>query len=183
MFELIELGGAPTIIIIVVFVVVLATAIWWNISRKRKQIKGDTKTSIKQSVEDKEEVEENIQTDSLIGTGSFKAMVYRKNGALDFTTIPEPIGYIYQFDTSLPFSGGGYIAKEGDKGEILDFDAREIDIVTKELPEWAWFAINCEQIVKNFWQVPSAWWQSVSMWFAAGMMLILFISFLAVFGG
>ena len=183
-FNLIKLGGATTIIIIVAFVIIFGLAFWWNITRiKRKQKAMSSAAIFPVAPAVLGRPDKQPGKKSLIGTGAYKAMVYRYNNSIDFTTIPEPIGNIYQFDTSCPFSGGGYIVKETKEGRIADYDPREVKIITEELPEWAWFAINCRDIVRQFWKVPIKWWASVSMWFAAGMMLVVFIAFLAVFGG
>lgn len=185
--ELTGSGGPAAIIIIIVFVLILGFSIWWGISRRARQHgKGNTvnlsSTVSADSQSKTNSGDENGKTK--VGTGHYKAMVYRKNGiTVDFTTIPEPAGSLYQFDTSCPINGGGFIAKETKDGDIIGYDPRDVVIETEELPDWAWFAINCKEVVQNFWRVPTAWWKSVGLWFAAGMMLIVFICFLAVFGG
>jgi hypothetical protein len=115
-------------------------------------------------------------------------MIYLADGeSIDFTGIDKPIGHMKQFDTSLPFSGGAYICKETKDASgaitLVAYDPRDTALETDKLPDWAWFAINCKDIVTRFWRVPAPWWKSIGMWFAAGMLLIVFICFLAIFGG
>lgn len=199
MFRNISLSGILIIVGLIIVIILVAVLIArMRAKRSKRPSSTDTRVSDKTKadkwvgaplyVSDKERKSQgksvkNVELEIQYGRGGFKAMVYTKEGNIDFTTIPEPVGNIYQFETSLPFSGGGYIVKEDINGDIVEYAPSAIEIVTKELPEWAWFAIHCKDIVKRFWQVPAPWWHSVSMWFAAGMMLIVFISFLAVFGG
>lgn len=188
MFDLLASGGSTSIIILIAVVTLVAVVVVIKIMRSRhkggfnpvvnapieKAIREETKVQISEAPPD---------SNCVLGTGNYKCMAYRYDGSLDFTTMPEPIGELYSFDTSCPFSGAGYIVKELKTGEIVDYDPREMPIEPKATPEWAWFAINPRDVTKRFWTVPTPFWKSGSMWFAAAMIVVLFISFLSVFGG
>jgi len=186
-FDFIKLGGPAAIIAIIVLLAVFGLAFWWGIRRRWKKPASEafaaSRAPVISTAKSKSDKRQDSTQKPLIGTGAYKAVVFRKDGAIDFTTIPEPLGQVHQVDTSCPQPGSCYTVIEGAHGEIIDYDTREIPIITEELPEWAFFAINCREIVRRFWQVPLAWWRSTSIWFAAGMILVVFICFLAVFGG
>jgi len=116
------------------------------------------------------------------GVGSFKCMAFRPGNIIDWTTIPAPIGELYQADASCPVSGGVYIVRETEDGDIIDYDPREVKVDIKTSPERAWYATHWD-IVKRVYSIPLAWWRSTATWFAAGMMLILFITVMAAIGG
>jgi len=119
-----------------------------------------------------------------IGQGNIKCLCFRRIKGVnvaDFTTITEPVGELYQFDPSCPVTGSGYIVKEDKNGVIVDYDPREIAFKVEESPERAWFAIHWD-IVKAVFFVPIQWWKSTSVWFAAAMLVIVFVATLAVVG-
>jgi len=121
----------------------------------------------------------------ILGRDNIKCLCFRKIKGVnvaDFTTISEAIGELYQFDPSCPTPGSGYIVKENDKGEIVDFDPREVKYTWEESPDFAYLVMNGGQIIKNFWAVQVQWWKSTSVWFAAAMIVVVFITSLAVVG-
>ncbi len=169
-------GGA--IVIIVLFVVVLAGIAVAVLRPKAKIKEKQFKLSTSKL---KEEVEET-KVKGILGTGKYKCMAIRPGNIIDFTTMPEPIGEVYQADTSLPMSGALYIVRELTTGEVVDYDPREVPVVIEESPERAWFAVHWD-IVSRVFSIPIKWWQSTSTWFAVGMMVILFICGLVSLGG
>jgi hypothetical protein len=189
--NLLNWGGPSTVIIIVVIALIFIASVFWGIKHRIKKEKVtsaslDTPVKItkKETAEADTDEPEDAGYKQLRGTGKYKAMVYCADGiSIDFTTIPYRLGNIHTLDTSLPQPGGNYIVKELSDGTLAAYDPRDTVMETKETPDWAWLAINCKVIVQNFWRVPNAWWKSVGMWFAAGMILVVFICFLAVFGG
>jgi len=120
----------------------------------------------------------------ILGKGNIKCLCFRRIKGVnvaDFTVMPEAIGELYQFDPSCPTSGSGYIVKEDSNGDIVDYDPREVTFKIEESPERAWFAIHWD-IVKSVFFVPVNWWKSTSVWFAAAMIVVVFITSLAVLG-
>ncbi len=180
----------PVAIGVVIGFIILFSAILWLRYRPRNlSAKVETK-QIAKVVEDKPESATEKQ-ESILGTGQYKCMAFRQGNILDFTTIPEPIGEVYFFDPTCPTSGAGYIvreAKEGEiingrktkKGEIVDYDPREVQVVIEKTPEYAWHAMNWTDDVEGFWIVPISFWKTPSMWFAVGMIIIVFVSTLVV---
>jgi len=118
---------------------------------------------------------------TILGNGIFKCMCIRPGNILDFTTVPNPIGEAYQFDPSCPVSGYGYIVKELSDESIVDYDPRNIEVVTDETPEAAWDAVHWKDDVVGFWTVAVAWWKSPASWFAGGMIAVTFILGLVIF--
>lgn len=134
-----------------------------------------------QPPENKEPVKSPTQP-STLGTGEVKCLCFRKiNGVVvaDFTTMPKPIGEMYALDPSCPITGSGHIVYENKDGNILDYDPREVEYKTENSPEMAWFAINWD-IVKEVFFVPLQWWKSPALWMAGVMLVIIFITTLAV---
>jgi len=190
------LAGAGIIVYIILglFVVLFA---WWGyrlFKGQGKQIKSSDLPSDKSyesvSANIKEAILDGIKratgesSEVILGKGSIKCLCFRKIQGVnvaDFTTIPEPIGELYQFDPSCPITGSGYIVKENEKGKIVDYDPREVKFKIEESPERACFAINWD-IVKSVFFVPVQWWKSTSVWFAAAMLVIVFVVSLAVLG-
>ncbi len=122
--------------------------------------------------------------ESILGTGAVKCACFRRiNGepAIDFTTIPYPIGEMHSFDPSCPISGTGCTVVENEKGEIVDFDPREVEYKVDESPEYAWFATNWD-ILKRVLFATTKWWKSPSVWFAAAILVMIFITVLGLMG-
>jgi len=132
----------------------------------------------------KGEIEPEAKKEEVVlGKGSVKCICFRRikgNNVVDFTTIEEAIGETYQVDPSCPVSGSSSIVKE-DAGKIVDYDPREVKFTVETSPERAWFAIHWD-IVRAVFFVPVQFWKSVSVWFAAAMLVIVFVSALAVLG-
>ena len=168
----------------IVFGLFVLLFVWWGyrLFKGEGKQKLDTDLPIDDKPGQKEEKEG--ATESILGTGGIKCLCFHKIkgvNAADFTTIPNAIGELYQFDPSCPVSGSGYIVKENDNGAIVDYDPREIEYKLEESPEYAYFATNWE-IVKSVFFVPIQWWKSTSVWFAGAMLVIIFITSLAVLG-
>ena len=180
------LAGAGIVAYIVIFLFVVLF-VWWGFHLLRGQGKGKTADL------PRDESYEGVSAEAkpgvpgkktILGQGDIKCLCFHKIKGVnvaDFTTIGEAIGELYQFDPSCPITGSGYIVKENADGEIVDYDPRELAFKIEESPERAWFAINWD-IVKSVFFVPIQWWKSTSVWFAAGMMVIVFITSLAVLG-
>ena len=183
-------AGPVGIAIIIIFVLAVTALVYFKTKGKRapnvkkdKKLPGIIKTKANES---REAMEGETETDekgekSILGTGNFKCLAFRLGNIADFTTIPKPIGEAYQFDPSCPFSGMGYIVKESNNREVVDYDPREVPFDVKKSPEYAWFATHWP-IVKVVFSVAIDWWKSKAIWFAGGMMLIVFIVALAVVG-
>jgi len=179
-------AGIVAYIVIGLFVVLFA---WWGY----RLVKGTGKGKVNADLPSDESYESvSTHTKGLttegsnvaLGAGDIKCLCFRKIRGVnvaDFTTIGKAIGEMYQFDPSCPITGSGYIVKENAEGKIVDYDPRELAFKVEESPERAWFAINWD-IVKLVFFVPIKWWKSTSVWFAAGMMVIVFITSLAVLG-
>lgn len=178
---------------VVVYVVIIAfigLLVWWGwrlFSNKEKP----AKNAIVLPVADEEvgEVNENqieqAKKGKMVGTGNIRCLCFRKIKGVpvaDFTTIPGSVGEIYSFDPSCPTSGPGYIVVETSDGDVVDYDPRQVKYTVTESPEYAWFA-TVWNIVNSVFFVPIQWWRSTSTWFAVGMLVILFIVSLVVFGG
>lgn len=188
--EILAAAGIVAYVVIGLFAVLFA---WWGYRLFRRKGKENKGTDLP-SDESFESVSAGVKGEGLkegegkkvtLGTGTVKCLCFRKIQGVnvaDFTTIPEPIGELYQFDPSCPISGSGYIVREDEKGEIIDYDPREVKYVLDQSPEFAWLATNGDTVIKNFWQVMLPWWKSTSVWFAAAMMVIVFITSLAVLG-
>lgn len=116
-----------------------------------------------------------------LGTGVIKTMVFCPGNIVNWTTMPKPIGEMYQADTSCPLSGGIYMVKQLETGEIVDYDPREVAIVTEETPEYAWFATHW-QVVRRVFALPLSWFRNPANWYAAAALAILFISIMVVVG-
>jgi len=170
----------PMAIAVIAGVLVAIGGMVWMTRRKTKErplyIKPVVISAKGKKQEDKQEKKQ-----SLVGTGKYKAYVIRPGGILEATTIPEPIGEVYYADTSMPESGAHYLVMETEDGEIIDYDPRDLPIVTEETPEYAWFATHWD-IVDQVFAVPIPWWQNTANWYAAAMMAIVFITGLAVVG-
>ena len=179
------------IIIVLILVAAVGGFIYWRRRRGRKQKPVKIAEIPESKIEETRAVDLNPPIPSAVagnkrrGTGHYPAMVICKvdgEDVVDFTTIPEPIGEIYQFDTSCPMHGGGFIVKEMADGELVDYDPRDISVSLEETPEYAWFATHWSD-VKPFWNAPAQWWKSTANWYAAGLLVIVFISALVVLGG
>ena len=141
-------------------------------------------TNIKEAILDGIRRAKGESGEVVLGKGNIKCLCFRKIQGVnvaDFTTISEPIGELYQFDPSCPITGSGYIVKENERGEIVDYDPREVTFHIEASPERAWFAIHWD-IVKQVFFVPVQWWKSTSVWFAVAMLVIVLIASLAVLG-
>lgn len=181
--EIMAGAGVVVYIVIGLFVVLFA---WWGfrLFRGRGKQKLDTDLPTDAVSERIESTQEKVVEKSGLGAGSIKCLCFRKIkgvNAADFTTIPKPIGELYQFDPSCPVSGSGSIVKENGEGKIVDYDPREIEYKLEESPEYAYFATTWD-IVKSVFFIPLQWWKSTSVWFAAAMLVIVFITSLAVLG-
>lgn len=112
--------------------------------------------------------------------------------SFDVTRVPKPLGDVYR--TALSFAGKvgsqRYLVRERasekkdkknkeDEKLIEDYDERKTPYKYDESPEYAYLVNHCADITIKFWSVDVKWWKSTSVWFAAGMMAILFIAFLA----
>lgn len=174
-------AGAEVYIILGIFAFALLGGLTMGIMRARNKM-AKTKLLPKAAVEQKEsESAEAEKSGSALGTGELKCMCFKANNVLDFTTIPKPVGEIYQFEPSCPISGAGYIVKEEQGGEIKDYDPRDVEVHIEQTPEFAWFATHWDIVTRNFWAVAVQWWKSPSTWFAVIMMIVVFICALVVF--
>lgn len=184
------LTGNPMALGFVIGALILFAIIVWLKVRPKRQVEAD---NLPRTTEEKKVVSAGVEAEkntSILGTGTFKCMAFRQGNVLDFTTIPEPIGEVYFFDPTCPMKGAGYIvreAKEGEmvdgikrkKGEVVDYDPRQIKVKIKESPEYAHFATHWD-IVPVVFKIALNWWQTRSVWFAAGMMGILLLATLVV---
>lgn len=173
--ELMAGAGLEVYIIIGIFVLAL---VWFGIRIAMGKHNVSQPIIIPKPVT--EEADET--TTAELGTGSFNAMCFRKVGNLnvvDFTSIPKPKGEAYEFETSLPFSGAGYIVEQGSQG-VLDYDPRKVSFKFMESPQVAWFARHWG-IVKDVFAVPLSAWKSPSTWFAIAMIIVVFVCGLVVF--
>lgn len=126
----------------------------------------------------------NDITEEMLGSGEYKCLCFREiNGlsVVDFTTIPQPIGEMYNIDPSCPLSGSGYIVKVED-GKVVDYDPRKVEYKLEESPEYADLAINIGEISKQFWAIKVPWWKSPSTIIAVVMIAVTFILGLVVLG-
>ena len=182
------LAGAGIVAYIVIGLAVLLLG-WWGYRLIRGTGKDKVNTDLPsdesyESISADAKVPATEGSDVVLGKGGIKCLCFRKIRGVnvaDFTTIGEAIGELYQFDPSCPITGSGYIVKENAEGKIVDYDPRELAFKVEESPERAWFAINWD-IVKSVFFVPLQWWKSTSVWFAAAMLVIVFITSLAVLG-
>jgi len=192
--EVLGAAGIVAYIVIALFVVLFAWGGYRLFKGKGKQVKSSDlpiaqsyesiSTNIKEAILDGIIRGTGESSKGILGEGNIKCLCFRKIQGVsiaDFTTIPEPIGELYQFDPSCPITGSGYIVRENEKGEIVDYDPREVKFKIEESPERAWFAIHWD-IVKQVFFVPVQWWRSTSVWFAAAMLVIVFVTSLAVLG-
>lgn len=177
------MAGAGVIVYVVIFLFVILF-VWGGFrlfaGKRKPKVNTDLPTEAKPEHMEESEPKEEKE----LGSGDIKCLCFRKIKGMhvaDFTTIRKPIGELYQFDPSCPVSGAGYIVKENEKGEVVDYDPREIEFKLAESPEYAYFATNWD-IVKQVFFVPVQWWKSTSVWFAAAMLVIIFVISLAVLG-
>lgn len=184
--ELLAGAGIALYIVIALFLLVV---FWWAYRTFRGK-KGEVKKSDLPSDESFEGISEEIKgaavkSKPILGSGGYKCLCFREiKGMLvaDFTTMPEPIGELYQFDPSCPLSGNGYIVTQNDTGDIIDYDPREVKVETDETPEYAWHAINWKDDVTNFWTVARQWWKNIANWYAAAVLALVFFGILVVLG-
>lgn len=185
------LTGNPVAIGVVIgFVILLSVGIWLRYRPRNPSSFVEDKVEDKK-VNEKPDPENGSKSQSILGTGRYKCMAFKLGNTIAWTTIPKPIGEAYFFEPTTPISGVGYIvreAKEGEtidgkktkEGDIVDYDPREVQVELEKMPEHAWDAMNWKDDVEGFWIVPINWWRTPSMWFALGMMVIVFISSLVV---
>jgi hypothetical protein len=190
--EMFSGAGAAAWMVISVILLIVAYITFRSYVSHKKRI--DTSLPIDESYEsvstqvsetNNETQKPESQVKQILGTGNLSCICFRKIkgiNVIDFTTIPNPVGEIYQLDPSCPSTGSAYIVKEADNGNIIDYDPRETEYKTENSPEVAWFAINWD-IVKNVYFVPVKWWKSTSVWFAGFLLGIVFICSLVVLGG
>lgn len=187
------LAGADLVVYIVLGVFILALlALGARMVLGKGKGRADKNLPVAENVEDNSEAvsaeqgEAKPEDDSIkLGRGAYKCLCFRKiKGVIvaDFTSINKPVGELYQFDPSCPFSGSGYIVRQLEDKTIMDYDPREVKVKTDETPDYAWHAINWKEDVNAFWTVPAKWWKNTASWFAAGVLVIVFISALASFG-
>lgn len=180
-------GADPVVyIVIVVFILALSGWVWWSF--KGHKAKPRKKVSVVDNADSYEAISGGIKQANVeqvqLGTGDVKCLCFRKIKGVnvaDFTTIPNAIGEMYQFDPSVPLKGSGFIVKQLDDGSIVDYDPREVPFIVKESPEYAYFATNWD-ILKSVFFVPTSWYKSTAVWFAAAVLVIVFITGLAVLG-
>lgn len=178
-------AGIAVYIVIALFVVLIAWGTYKIIKR------GKTSTDSGLPKETYEEISEQIKPDVpktddevRIGAGKYNCICFRKILGLnvaDFTKINKPVGELYQFDTSCPITGNGYIVMQAEDGSIIDYDPRQLEYNVRESPEYAYFAIDWS-ICNHVFFVPKQWYKSSSVWFAAGMMVMTFVVSLAIIG-
>lgn len=175
--------------IFVYLVVALFLALFaWGIYKifERSKAKAVTELPSETYEELSEQVEEpkpENAGDVKIGAGNYPCICFRKIKGVnvaDFTKINKPVGELYQFDTSCPSGGNGYIVKQDDD-KVVDYDPRQEEYDVEKSPEYAWFAINWE-ICRQVFFVPVQWYKSTSVWFAAAMLAVTFVISLAVIG-
>lgn len=174
-------AGVEVYIILGVFILSLSVGVFTGIKRARGRTKETSLPVVPTETQEAVEGAKPEKSESLLGTGAFKCMCFKASNILDFTTIPKPIGEIYQFEPSCPISGAGFIVKEEADGKVVDYDPREVEVHLKQTPEFAWFATHWDIVTKNFWTVPVQWWKSPANWFAAAMIIVTFICALVVF--
>lgn len=187
--EIFTSGGVLVYIIIAIIFLFFAGGVFWTIKKSKYsgEKQPDSGKRIFKAKPEKEIkiapriVEEKTEESgkSILGTGTYKCMCFCPGNILDYTTIPKPIGDIYQLDPSNPLSGAAYIVMQKENGEVVDYDPREVPVDIKTSPELAYFAIRWD-IVKTVFNVLLQWWKSTSTWFAVGMMAITFICALVV---
>lgn len=178
-------AGIVVYIVLALFVFLLAWGAYKFFKRKgnktEEQLPNDSYEEISENII---EVKSHGQGEVKIGSGKYQCICFRNIdgvNAIDFTKINKPIGELYQFDTSCPSSGNGYIVKQEGRGEIVDYDPRQEGYNIQNSPEYAWFAISWD-ICKRVFFIPVQWYKSSSVWFAAAMLVITFIVSLAIIG-
>lgn len=180
----IDLGG-----IIVIAAIIVAALLFFLIKKgfahaqikERLDILAATK-AYESAIIEKAKAEGKEIKPSILGTGDFKCLAIKPGNIIDWTTIPAPIGEMYQADTSCPVSGSIYIVRETEEGKVVDYDPREVPVIIQQTPEWAWYATHWD-IVRKVFSIPLSWWKSTSLWFAAAMVVVMFIFGMASLGG
>lgn len=189
--EMIGNAGLLAYVILAIFLMLIAGSSIYGIRRAKepaakKQIvhNSATKLDVKRRLEqvirgiEQGEIIKQEEVENVLGTGEYKCLCFRPPNILDFTTIPEPIGELYQIETSCPLSGSGYIVQEKD-GKIVDYDPREVEVHIEQSPEYAWFATHWD-ILRTVFSVAVEWWKTPATWYAVGMMGIVFVFGLVV---
>ena len=180
-FELMAGAGVEVYIIIGIVLLFFIAAMVRAVMKTKRRVRepGLPRVPVEQEEEEVPQQEQK-KTESVLGTGSYKCMCFRPGNILDFTTMPKPVGEIYQFETTCPNSGAGYIVMETEDGKIVNYDPRKVAFKIKQSPEIAWFARHWD-IVKDVFAVPLSVWRSPSTYFAIGMIAIVFVCGLVVF--
>lgn len=178
------LGGGDLAGYIVIALIVIVPLIVWYIKRglHHAEIKQEVETLKVVNKYEELKKEKPGEAVSILGTGSINCAAFRPGNILDWTTIPFPIGEVYLADTSCPVSGNLCIVRELDNGEVVDYDPREVEVIDKQTPEWAWQSTHCKEMVRRFWCVQLSIWKSPAIWLAAGMIMVTFIFAMGVIG-
>jgi Ca2+/Na+ antiporter len=169
----------PTMIIGVVVAVLVIGMIILFITRRGKRQK-----EIKTGDNEKGTVKTESETPLIeIGKGDYKAAVIRnplalgrpaKTNIIDFTRITEQVGENKLAEPSCVMAGDIFTVRELADGSIVDYeDAREIEIVTENTPEMAFWAIVWKEI-KDAIGAPDLWYRNSNIWFVVGVLVILF---------
>lgn len=178
-----DIWGIIIFAVLAIWVIIKLLGYWANRQKKEKQ-----PALIKQEIIQAKpaEIEKfNIKKESILNTGDVKCICFRSIGDIniaDFTTMPSPIGEVYQTDPSCPASGSHYIVKETPEGKIIDYDPREEEYKHDESPEYAFLAINPDAVTKAFWTVSVQWWKSGNVFLAGIIVGVTFIIVLSVLG-
>lgn len=171
-----QITGDPVVFgVIVGFVLLLGLLAWRGLMPKRRPV-ADSKTRPTGGLESLESKATEVEASVIdtLGKGDYKCLAFLNGNIARFTKMPKPIGEGYSFDPSMPVSGFTYIVKEAVEG-VVDYDPRQVKVKIEEMPERAYFAISWG-IVPVVFKISLAWWKTRSVWFAAGMMAILFIA-------
>ncbi len=186
-------GGVGAIIWVVLSIAILGGIIYWQMHKaklnKSVSITDDQIDDDSQPADTEQHLEGDktvfvAKKKSILGTGRYKCLAVRGN-ILEWTTIPKPIGKHTQSETSMPVSGGIYIVRELQQDEIIDdiqkvagdvvaYDPRHVKVEMLQTPEAAYFAINWP-IVDQVYMVPKPWYTNIKVWFAAAMLIIVFL--------
>lgn len=175
-FEHLDITG-----IIILLAIPIIIFIWRILKKQKEAAKVDEHLRVMQAKTDYEKAK-GKERKSILGTGEFKCLAIRPGNIADWTTIPKPIGELYMSDPTCPVSGGVYIVKEKETGEVIDYDPRKETVDVQKTPEWAWYATHWG-IVPRVFSIPLSMWKSPATWFAAATLVILFITVMATVGG
>jgi hypothetical protein len=179
MLKALNIGQVAVVLIILLVLGAVAFLIYRMKTYHKRHPEKAPPAEIKTRVSKDGETEAFEPTTSILGTGKLKAYAFT-NGALEPTTIPNPIGNIFFADTSMPVSGACYLVKETE-GKVAAYDPRGVQFKMKETPQMAYFATHWD-IVREWFKTEKPWWESAPLWLCVTVLIMLFIVTLVVLG-